>query len=521
MSINTIDPTVLEEEDKRDAFEKAFELISEVRALIENNCEPHQIDRFALQLLKLTLPIQSLKESAFEFAAHPLDSEIEVDHLNETLISVISSIHNTVQIVNQGLDRTIKAINWIYKDDATTTYTIESLFKSQLKQIESLGSIHVESLKKSDLTGKIDKIFEGSNKVDNLQVFIEQVNQFTSLVNLKVWLRWISIEFEILEGYPFTIKSLTLPIEGVSNRHVQSMVANAQHSSNHLSDAIEARLDFIFRMWDEYMQEDDGILKAEEPLPVYSRDSIKTGKFSLKKKEVPLVAIWDIKITVYDEYVSGSDFGKLIYLFSSALEAVKDVEVEVVDLGKGSLWVKLVVRVKSLFGQESLKDAFKELLKDFKKAKTGAINKEFGQHTAKTKKVEQETANLKTDQQLKEQGIYSPEQQAKIREFDMEKRKLDLEERKLEIEARKVALREAKAKAEEAEIDTEIKRVALIKRSSEVMQRAIDPHTRLRLEAQGVRLLETYEDDVITVTPEQIEEIAAKGELPAPPEPEE
>lgn len=208
------------------------------------------------------------------------------------------------------------------------------------------------------------------------------------------------------------------------------------------------------------------------------------------------VAVWDIKLTVHDLYVSGSSFGRLIYLFSSALEAVEDVEFEVVDLGKGSLWAKFVLRIKSPFAKEQVKEVFEEFVTDIKKAKDGVLDKEFGQHTANTKKVEQETDNLKTENRLKEQELYTPEQLIRLREAEVQK---------IEAETR---LAQIKAANEQIEF---------IKRSSEMMIQAIDPFTRLTLEANGIYLFEKHENYTETCTPEQIEEISFRGDL-LPPE---
>lgn len=507
MSINTIDPTVLEEEDKRDAFEKVFETLAEIKnipTLVLARGNQYISDEeltSAEEETKLSeKKISTLREIAIIYNA--LASV--APHNSADLSRWIQSI---VQTIERLIDKINKDLRFCLFEYETSRRNLDH-FITLLKKNTTLIDLFILYLEDRGLRDSIITLLEKQRKVIEIDASLEEQNTIlsnrielvVSFLNLSIVLRNLDLLIAQKGSRAFF---------GITHKDISGLIE--RFGTNHDQLFIEAKkkVDELFFNYPE--QRDDHSTELKERLLPYQAKYADPSKVVIPSSPS---AIWNIKLTVHDEYVSASDFGKLLYFFSSALEAVDDVEVELVGLGVGSRWARLKVGIKSFFGQEQVKEVTNEFLKDAKKAKDGFFDKEFGQHTASTKKVEQETDNLKTDQRLKEQGLYTTEQQDLLRE-------LDIEERKLLLEERKASLRKLNAEARITELKAADKELDLIERASEMMLIGIAPFSKFSIEINGVRLLEKYEDDIIVATPEQIEEIAAKGELPAPPELEE
>jgi hypothetical protein len=123
---------------------------------------------------------------------------------------------------------------------------------------------------------------------------------------------------------------------------------------------------------------------------------------------------------------NASQISYLMWVFSTGFETIEGVQVELSDWGRGSLWVKLAIKIKGWVS----KSEFFSLLK---RTAQSLHDHYFNPNKSK---IEVETAILNAELERKPTLIQSQE----LQEIDIKSKQLDLEDKQLELQLKKLTL---------------------------------------------------------------------------------
>lgn len=188
---------------------------------------------------------------------------------------------------------------------------------------------------------------------------------------------------------------------------------------------------------------------------------------------------WQIQITYFDDEIIASKALHLMWVFSAVLTQIDNVEVRLVDWGRGSFWINF----KVIFKTKKAKNQTIQLLEDLrndpnlptlyeenkqaaplterftkladkgwvKDAGAGLANKIYGKEHANTRKLKEEAKNLEVQREkLKQETELHPlnkkEQELKLAQMELElkDKQLAIREREIAIENKELDLQERK-----------------------------------------------------------------------------
>lgn len=147
--------------------------------------------------------------------------------------------------------------------------------------------------------------------------------------------------------------------------------------------------------------------------------------------------IWDVDIKLEDDVYDAGEIGYLILSLSKAFESIDDIEVELLEWGEGSKWVKFRVKIKSLASKvdlmQVLKTSRQALESVYHKKPFDEIKKfeaESNKINAEADKIKKETASMLNDSQSELQN-----------ELSLHNQFLELQKKEVEIESMKADVR--------------------------------------------------------------------------------
>lgn len=148
---------------------------------------------------------------------------------------------------------------------------------------------------------------------------------------------------------------------------------------------------------------------------------------------------WEMKfvISAENEIYSAKDISYLLYTFSSALEGIGDIEVELEDWGTGSRWAKLKIKIKDGASKLDVLDVLNKLRQQTEGLIHGKTYGEVKKEEGNSKLVEARAEKVKKQAE----SMPNPDVVSQLKEIDLN---LDVQKKALEVESAKEDIRAKK-----------------------------------------------------------------------------